>query len=215
MWYCLHMRALPAALAAADPPLVRPRDLRDVYAQPPKELRDLASQGALLRVAHGYYVVVPEPVRHLGGWTPTVEGVALALARRDYGTDDVALMGMSAARMLGAVPRALGTAVVAVPKQRPALTTGVGRIVFVRRDVTALDTQRVETDLGDGWVTTADQTLLDLADRPSLGDFPQGDVAEAIRVLRRLANDDRVVRLGTQQRKRAASRRALDFGEPR
>lgn len=207
------MRTLPAPLASADPPLVRPRDLDGVYAQPPKELRDLAHQGALLRVAHGYYAVVPEPVRHLGGWTPTAEAVALALARRDYGTDAVALMGMSAARMLGAVPRALGTAVVAVPKQRPPLTTAAGRIVFVLRDVDTLDTERVETELGDGWVTTVDQTVLDLADRPRLGGFPAGDVGEARRALTRRADPDRVGRIADRQRKRAAAARALQLGE--
>lgn len=201
------MRGLHPAIAAADPPVVRPRDLDGVYAQPPKELRDLAEQGAVVRLAHGYYAVVPESVRHLGGWTPTAEGVALALAQRDYGEDAVALMGMSAARVLRVVPRSLGTAVIAVPKQRPALRTTAGRVVFVRRDVDRLDTQRTTTDLVEGWVTSIEQTALDIVHRPTLGDFPDGDVRAAVEELRRLADPDRVDELAARQRKRATARR--------
>lgn len=202
----IEMRALPPALAAADPRLVRPRDLGEAYAQPPKELRDLAHQGLLLRVAHGYYAVVPEDVRHLGAWMPPLEAVALAIAQRDYGFDEVALMGMSAARLLGAVPRALAAGVVAVPKQRPALDTVAGRVVFVTRRVARLRVQRMETELAEGWVTDVEQTVLDLADRPDLGGFSPRAVNEAISTLWRRAEPDEVEQLGVAQRKRRALR---------
>ena len=57
---------------------------------------------------------------------PTLEGLALGIARRDYGAKGAALMGMSAARKHGVVPRALGVGIVAVPNQRPRLRTTFG-----------------------------------------------------------------------------------------
>lgn len=203
------MRAVHPTIAAADPRVIRPRDLRDVYANPSKELGDLADQGAVLRLAHGYYAVVPEEVRHLGGWTPTAEGAALGIAQRDYGIDRVALMGMSAARIAGAVPRALGAAVVAVPKQRPPVDTAVGRVTFVKRDVTTLGLRRADTDLAEGWVTDAEQTLLDLEDRPRLAGFPAEAVREAKRALLVSAEADRLALLAGAQRKRSAQERVL------
>ena len=199
------VRTLPPEIAAADPRVVRPRDLRGVYAQPAGELADLADQGALLRLAHGYYAVVPEAVRHLHGWRPTVEAAALAIAQRDYGHDRVALMGMSAARVLGAVPRALGTAVVVVPKQRPAIGTAAGQVVFVTRDVDRLDVQRADVDFAEGWTTTPAQTALDLADRPDLGGFDRVDVDAATSAVSRHPLFSAVVlaELADRQRKRA------------
>ena len=54
---------------------------------------------------------------------------------------------------------------VAVPKQRPVLATEIGEIGFAKRDVTRLDVERVRTELVSGWVTTVEQTLLDIAGR--------------------------------------------------
>jgi alkylation response protein AidB-like acyl-CoA dehydrogenase len=46
----------------------------------------------------------------------------------------------------------------------------------VTRDISALDVQRAETELATGWVTSAQQTVLDLADRPALGGLTADDV---------------------------------------
>lgn len=210
------MRTMPIEIAAADPQVLRPADLDDVYAQPAKEFLRLARGGVLLRLAHGYYAVVPEPLRGTA-WRPAVEDVGLAVGQHDYGRDDTVLMGVTAARLLGAVPRALGTAVVAVPRQRPALETAVGRIHFVTRAVERLDVRRVETGLATGWVTTPEQTVLDLADRPGLGALPYGEVLEAMRYLGAGLDWHLLRELAIAQRKRPAALRAaaaLDVDPP-
>lgn len=201
------MRTVPLEIATADPQVLRPADLDDVYAQPAKEFLRLARGGALLRLAHGYYAVVPEPLRGTA-WRPAVEDVGLAVGQRDYGRNGAVLMGVTAARLLGAVPRALGTAVVAVPRQRPTLETVVGRVRFVTRAVERLDVQRVETALATGWVTTPEQTVLDLADRPGLGDLPHGEVLEAMRYLGARLDWRLLAELAMAQRKRPAALRA-------
>jgi hypothetical protein len=63
------------------------------------------------------------PQHRLGDstWTPDLHTAALGIGQADYGTGAVALMGVTAARLHGAIPRALAVAVVAVPKQRPGV----------------------------------------------------------------------------------------------
>ena len=195
---------MPLEIAASDPAVVRPRDLRDVYARPSMETRRLSRAGVLLRLAHGYYAIVPEHLRGVP-WRPSVEAVGLAIAQRDHGRDSAAAMGPSAARILGAIPRALGEATIATRRQRPPLNTVVGRVRFVARDVSRLDVQRCETELGSGWVTTPEQTVVDLADRPELGHLTHSDLAEAVRVLGDRVDWDSVLQLGTAQRKRPAA----------
>lgn len=201
------MAGLPIEIAAADPRVVRPIDLRRRYANPAKEVGRLVRTGALLRLAHGYYAIVPEQYRGTR-WRPSVEAVGLAIAQADYGREHVAAMGITAARLLGAVPRALGEGVIAVAQQRPALDTAVGRIRFVTRDVSHLDVQRAETELASGWVTTPEQTVLDLADRPAVGNLPRAEVAEAIRRLAEGVDWRRLDDLAREQRKRPAAVRA-------
>lgn len=199
---------VPAEIATADPRLIRPRDLSGRYADPTKEVLRLAENGLLLRIAHGYYAVVPERNRGTR-WRPSIEALGLAIGQADYPFDDVAVMGVSAARLLGAIPRALGTAVVAVPKQRPALDTDFGTVRFVTRNVSQLDVQRGETELATGWVTTAEQTVLDLCDRPELGDQERDEVAGAVRQLTSQDLDwELVARLASRQRKSPAAVRA-------
>lgn len=201
------MTGLPIEIAGADPRLIRPADLRQRYSLPAKELSRLADAGVLLRLAHGYYAIVPEEYRGTR-WRPSAESAGLAIAQADYGRNDVAVMGISAARLLGAVARAHGEAVIAVRRQRPALDTAVGVIRFITRNVPRLDVQRVETDLASGWVTTLEQTLLDLADRPHLGGLPPDEVAETIRRLAEGVTWHRVGVLAREQRKRPAAVRA-------
>jgi len=94
--------------------------------------------------------------------------------------------------------------VVAVPKQRPALETPAGRVVFVTRDLGSLDIQRVETELADGWVTSREQTLVDVVDRPTLGGLPCADAIAAAGHLAEEAERDRVVSIAGRLRKAAA-----------
>jgi hypothetical protein len=121
-------------------------------------------------VATGYYAIIP-PSAHGQEWTPSLEAVAYGVGAADYGLAHVTLMGLSAARLHGGIPRALATAVVAGPKQRPAvvLLDRPGRITFVRRDVERLEAERMTTDLGTALATTIEQTVPDLARCPELG----------------------------------------------
>lgn len=154
--------------------VLRPSDAEGVYAHPRPEFARLERAGALHRVAAGQYAVVPDDRVGLS-WLPELEAVALAVAVAGGGVDAAALMGLSAARVHGAIPRALSVAVVAVSRHRRALrlVDRDAEILFVRRDVARLDLQRQRTELAQGWVTTVEQTVLDLAARPGLGGMPQ------------------------------------------
>lgn len=195
-----------AALARVENRIVKPGAYAWLYTNPREEFARLTRNGVLTRLAHGYYAVVPEGHR-AGYWAPEVEGVALGVAVADFGRDAVALMGPAAARALGAIPRALGSATVAVPRQRRAIVTTVGCAEFVKRNVGCLDTQRITTDITAGWVTTAEQTALDIADRPTLGGITPETAEEAIRALATRIDQQLVARLAREQRKPAAWQR--------
>ena len=205
--------SVPLALARRANRVLRPRDLTAVYAHPRAELARLARSGVVHRVAAGYYAVVPQ--ERLGDlhWRPELDAATLGLAQTDYGIDAVALMGVSAARYHGAIPRALAVAVVAVPKQRPPLINSTGRMIFVKRDVAHLDVERVDTQLGSGWITTIEQTLLDVAARPDLGGLSGQDAAETIRALGARADWALVDQLAGAQHKPAALRAAVTIAE--
>ena len=199
---------LPAGLAGRPLRTVRPQDVTDIYAHPRPELARLAERGVLHRVARGYYVVVPQ--EHLGRpWLPNLEAVAAGIGSSVYGAEHVVLMGVSAARVLGAIPRALAHAVVAVPRQhRPVPLVDRSAVVqFVKRSTDLLDAERVETPLGPALVTTAEQTVLDLARRPGLG-HAESDVPAAVATLYRRSDRQRLTQLAAQQRLTAALRRA-------
>ncbi|WP_228001728.1 type IV toxin-antitoxin system AbiEi family antitoxin domain-containing protein [Nocardia australiensis] len=199
---------LPSELWRAPLRTLRPQDLAGIYAQPRPEIARLVDRGVLHRVAHGYYIIVPPD--YVGRtWLPGLEAAAAGIASSIYGPDHTIVMGISAARMLGAVPRALATAVVAVPGQhRPiALTDRSAQVLFVRRDTEALDAERVETPLGPVLVTTPEQTVLDLARRPELGNA-EAEVRPAIETLYRRSDAARLTQLATVQRRVAALRRA-------
>lgn len=139
--------------------MLRPRDAAAIYVNPRAELSRLVSAGAARRLATGYCALTPR--RRLGDqrWRPDLESAALGIAQSDYGSSAVALMGVSAARWHGVFPRAIGVAVVAVPKQRPVMETDLGRIVFVKRELSRLDVERAETSLTAGWVTTSELSM--------------------------------------------------------
>ena len=199
---------LPSELWRAPLRTLRPQDLADIYAQPRPEIARLVDRGVLHRVAHGYYIIVaPDYVGRT--WLPGLEAAAAGIASSIYGPDQAIVMGISAARVQGAVPRALAAAVVAVPGQhRPiALTDRSAQVRFVRRDTEALDAERVETPLGPALVTTPEQTVLDLARRPELGNA-EAEVRPAIETLYRRSDSARLTRLATDQRLGSALRRA-------
>jgi hypothetical protein len=195
---------LPPALARRGNRVLRPRDAIGVYKHPRPEFARLTTAGVLARVAYGYAAIVPQHRLGDSAWRPDIAAVALGVAQADYGPDDVALMGVSAARHHGAIPRAIALATVAAPKQRPILMTEFGKLIFVKRDVSALDLEKITTELGVGWVTTVEQTLLDLADRPTLGDLGPDAMTEAIRALAARADMELVAELGTRQHKPGA-----------
>lgn len=202
---------LPPALARAAHGVLRPVDARDVYVQPTRDFRRLAQRGRLHRLAVGYYAVVP-PAAQDREWMPSIEAAAYGIAAADYGSDPVALMGLSAGRLHGGIPRALGVAVVAAPKQRPpvALLDRTAAVVFVKRDVGRLEVERVLTDLGPVLVTTVEQTVLDLAHRPDLGGVPD-EARAAVRVLWPRVDPEELARLARDQRLRAAATRARSW----
>jgi predicted transcriptional regulator of viral defense system len=190
--------------------VLRPQDAADVYAHPRPEFARLTKSGVLHRLATGYYAVVPDDRVGLT-WLPDLESSALGIAAADEGVASVALMGISAARVHGAVPRALGVAVVAAHRHRATITLADrdATVLFVRRDIGRIDVERHGLELGAGWVTTVEQTILDLASRPELGDVPD-EAHAAIRALRPRADADLLREIAAAQRKTGALARALD-----
>lgn len=202
---------LPAALAQTPLKTIRPRDAANVYAHPRSQLVRLAEQGVLHRLADGYYVVVPQDM--VGRkWIPSLEAAAAGIATTIHGHDDIVVMGLSAARLHGVIPRALATAIVAVPRQHRPITLNDRPAVvrFVQRDTSRLDAERMRTELGPTLVTTPEQTILDLAHRPTLGDN-EADIPAAIAALYARSDKQRLQGLATEQRRLASLRRAEDW----
>jgi hypothetical protein len=189
--------------------VLRPVDAQDIYANPRAEFARLERGGALHKLAPGLFAAVPDDAVGTS-WLPPLEATALAIAETGDHVATVALMGVSAARVHTAIPRALNVAVVAVEHHRPTLhlTDRQADILFVRRDVSRLDVQRHRTELGQGWVTTIEQTLLDLIARPSLGDVEDA-AQEAIAALLPQADLDLLQELATAQRRRRTLERVL------
>ena len=103
------------------------------------------------------------------------------------------------------VPRALGIAIVAVAGDRRdiVLRDRDGLVHFVQRETDVLDAELMTTDLGQCLVTTAEQTVLDLAHRPNLGHVAEEARAAIVALLPR-CNEETLERLAGQQRLRAA-----------
>jgi len=203
--------AVPRELAAFPLRTFRPQDAEGIYAQPRGEMRRLERRGALHRLAHGYYVVVPQDQTGTG-WMPALEAAAAGIATADFGPANAIVMGVSAARLHGAIPRAIGTAVIAVPAQRNEimLADRTATVRFVKRDTARLDAERMNTELGPTLVTTPEQTVLDLARRPDLGGA-EDEVRDAVRILIARADVGLLDELAAAQRARASLRRAQDW----
>ena len=203
------MTGIPPELARVPFGVIRPADAASVYAHPRTQVARLVERGLLHPLASGYYALVP---RALVGadFRPTLEAAAYGVAASSYGADEVLLMGLSAARMHGAVPRALSVAVVAVPVQRRPLRLSdrSADVLFVRRDTRRLDGQRMRSDLGSLLVTGVEQTVLDLAHRPGIGRAP-AEAQEAAASLYGRCDSELLAELATQQRLEAARRRVL------
>lgn len=200
---------LPPRLLRRPLRLLRPQDAADSYTNPRAEFARLARVGVLHRVATGYYVPVPDD--HLDrAWLPELESVALGTAAADEGIGTVALMGLSAARIHEALPRAVAVAVVAAARHRAPLSLADrdATVLYVRRDVSRIDVERRDLELGQGWVTTVEQTVLDLAARPELGGLP-AEAGEAIRALLPMADRQLLAELAAAQRRRATLTRLL------
>ncbi|KHL17035.1 hypothetical protein CLV56_0734 [Mumia flava] len=196
---------VPRALTRSPLRTVRPKDLADVYRHPRAELARLTRAGVVRRLGHGYYVAIPDD--RDSRWRPTLEAAAAGIAAAIYGPDDVALMGVSAARVHGALPRAVGTAVVATPQQHREVRlpgAGDGVVRFVMRDPAALDLEmRALDEIGSGLVTTVEQTVVDLA-RHGIPEVDAGQEHEVLRSLWRRADEDVVDEIAAAQRGRAA-----------
>lgn len=186
---------------------LRTRQAGDVYAHPRPQLARLEARGLLHRVARGYYVVVPQDQTG-DEWMPTLEAAAAGIAAADFGPRAAFLMGTSAARVHGAIPRALTRAVVAAPRQRNPvpLVDRDAEVHFVTRDTARLDVEAVTTELGRALVTSPEQTLLDLGRRPGLGGVAD-QVPDAVRALYPRCDVELLSELATEQHLRAALRR--------
>lgn len=203
---------LPAGLTSAPVPLVTAASAAQVYSHPRPQVARLVRAGLLHRVSPGRYIIVPQNRVGDDGWLPTMEGAAAAIAMAEFGRDNAVLMGVSAARVHHAIPRALAVAVVAVPTRKAPLrlTDRDARCIFVQQDTDLLDAELTQTDLGECLVTTVEQTVLDLAHRPGLGGVA-ADVHLAIAGLLPRCNRQRLERIATTGRRGRALQR-LDRG---
>ena len=191
---------VPAEIAAAPLRTVRPIMLRDRYANPEKELVRMRDAGHVVRIAPGTYTAKPDTVRADLPWQPNFEEAAMAYATAHYGNRVPVLYGIGAARFHHAIPRAIGVTVVALPEQHRPITleAGGGRVVFTRTDVTKLDARYEQGKLGGFLVTTPEQTLLDLLDRPTLGGMTT-EAAAAAGTLAGMVDHEKVRRLAADR----------------
>lgn len=194
------MAGLPVAITRAPLRTFRPKDLAETYTQPNVQLHRLTRQNRVKKAAHGLYYAVPDDQDPT--WAPTLEAVAAGVATAIFGERVPVLMHLTAARLLGALPRAIGQAFVAAPRQHMPLQVADrpgATIFFVAREVDALDATLVRTDLGPALVTTPEQTVLDLTKRPRLGEMPE-ETQAAVRLLLPRCDGGRLEELAREQR---------------
>jgi hypothetical protein len=186
-------------------------DASVAYAHPAPQLRRLEQLGVLHRLAHGYYTVVPQD--QIGtNWMPTLEAAAAGIAAARFHPDRAPLMGVSAARLHGALPRALALTIVAAPVQHDAiaLLDRQATVRFVKRDTSRVDVETVTTELGRALVTSIEQTVLDLARRPPLN-VAEDQIPDALRALLPRCEPEVLDELARRQRLRSALARARDL----
>ena len=194
--------ATPMAITRAPLRTVRPANLAEVYTQPNTQLHRLARQGRVRHLAHGFYCAIPDDKGP--NWQPTVEAAAAGIATAIFGDKNIVLMGMTAARILGGYPRAIGNATIATPLQHDPvrLLFKKGIVRFMKRDTDALDARLERTELGGVLVTTPEQTVLDLTKRPGLAGTLEA-AAEAVRNLLPRCDRATLERIADTQRMRA------------
>jgi len=209
-----HARAragVPRELAAKPLRTFRAQDARVAYAHPRPQLARLEHGGVLHRPAWGYYIVVPQEYAGTD-WMPTLEATAAGIAAATFAPARAPLMSVSAARVHGAIPRALSTAIIAGPARHDPidLLDRPGRIQLVQRDTRRLDVVPVTTELGRALVTSIEQTVLDLARQPSVG-VADDQIPEALRALLPRCDQDVLAELANAQRLRSALARAKEW----
>lgn len=194
-------------VARAPMQTIRPRDLKDLYSAPRVQVHRLVERGVLHRISHGVYCLVPlgEDPRT---WRPAPETAAAAIAAATWPQQDSVLMGLSAARMHGALPRALAEAWIAAPAQHaPIDLTDGSRVNFAYRDTVALDAEPAHTELGKALVTTPSQTALDLARDPAVVD--DADTRSVIQLLLDMEPFERAEHIASRQGRTGGALRRL------
>ncbi|MEZ5084898.1 MAG: type IV toxin-antitoxin system AbiEi family antitoxin [Tessaracoccus sp.] len=189
--------AVPEQIAGAPLRTVRPLMLREIYANPEKEVVRMRRSGRLVRIAPGTYTAKPDTIPPDTAWFPDFEEAAMAYATGQYGPRIPVLFGIGAARFHHAIPRAIAVTVIAVPEPHQAVTlANGGKVIFTTTDVNKLDARRERGELGTFLVTTKEQTLIDLIARPQLGGLP-GEATAAAQALIPKVDQDRLDELLT------------------
>jgi len=191
-------------LAKVDQVILRQRDFDGPSVD--DDFKRFEANGTILRIARGSYVLVPEVHRQPNvTWRPTIESVALGLAAAAFGPREVALVGPSAARVHGALPRAISIATVSYPSTRPRdVPTVCGTVRMYRRSIGQMDVVHINTDLARGQVTSIEMTMLDLASKAPKWPIGKSDRAQAIRLLAARADWDLAVESAAQYRKKTS-----------
>jgi predicted transcriptional regulator of viral defense system len=144
---------------------------------------------------------------------PTLEAAAAGVAAAGLGARGFALMGISAARMHHAVPRAVSVAVVGTPRRRRSieLTDRDAVVRFLVRDLDVMQLEIMQTELGPCLVTTPEQTLLDLAHRPDQDGLAE-EVDGALRALAPRCDGELLAEIARTQRLGRALDRVREAG---
>ena len=174
-----------------------------VYSQPAAELARLTKAGVLFKVARGYYAAVPINKRNTN-WRPSLETLSAGVCNAVHGPGNGALWGLSAARIHGALPRAIAIGYVSGPTQHRPIEwqSGSGTVEFRKRNMHRLDLQFLDTELGPVLVTSIDQTILDLSAQSFIN--AQDLRAEAVKMLMGMTSIDRLMALAIRVRGQAA-----------